>query len=136
MTTQPADRGPDSDWATAGVMFAAVLMILTGVLQILQGIAAIADDDLFLIGSDYAYDINVAAWGWIHLVIGAVVFAAGVALLRGALWAGMLGIAMAVIAAVANFFFLPYYPFWAIVLIAMNVWIIWALTRPGALAGT
>ncbi len=136
MTTLPADRGPDSDWATAGVLFAAVLLILNGVFQILQGIAAIARDDLFTLGTDYAYDIDVTAWGWVHLIIGIVVFFAGVALFRGALWAGMVGIAVACISAVANFFFVPYYPFWAIVLIAIDVWIIWSLTRPGALART
>jgi hypothetical protein len=39
---------------------------------------------------------------------------------------------LAILTAIENFFFIPYYPFWSILVIALCVWVIWALTRPGA----
>jgi len=65
--------------------------------------------------------------GWTHLILGAVVFAAGVCLLLGMTCARVVGIVLAVISGIANFLFLPYYPLWAIVVIAIDVFIIWAL---------
>ena len=85
---------------------------------------------------DYTFDLDTSAWGWIHLIVGAVVFMAGLSLLAGAVWAQVVAITLAVISAVTNFFFIPYYPFWSIVIIALNVWVIWALTRPGLRTGT
>ena len=55
----------------------------------------------------------------------------GYFLYAGAAWAVVTGIVLAGLSAIANFFFIPYYPFWSIVLIALDVWVIWALTRPG-----
>jgi hypothetical protein len=43
-----------------------------------------------------------------------------------------MAIVLASLSAVANFFFIPYYPAWSILLIALNIWVIWSLTRPGA----
>jgi hypothetical protein len=60
-----------------------------------------------------------------------IVLLAGIALLGGALWARIVGIAMAALIAIANFLWLPYYPVWAIVLIALNVVVIWALAAHG-----
>ncbi len=53
-------------------------------------------------------------------------------LFAGKTWAALVAMFLAVMSAVANFFFIPYYPFWAIVIIALDMWVIWALTRPGA----
>ena len=55
---------------------------------------------------------------------------AGFALFAGATWARVVGIVLAVLVAVANFFPIPYYPFWSILIIALAVWVMWALTRP------
>ena len=111
--------------------FAAVLMMLSGAFEILQGLSAIIRKHLYVVNSDYIYKINVTGWGWIHLILGVIVLLAGIALLGGALWARIIGIAMAVLIAVANFLWLPYYPVWAIVIIALNVVIIWALAAHG-----
>ena len=77
----------------------------------------------------------MTAWGWIHLILGIVVTLAGMSLFAGRAWAAVLAICLAVISAVANFFFIPYYPFWAIVIIALDMWVIWSLTRPGVIDG-
>lgn len=111
--------------------FAAIMMMLTGVVEILQGLSAIIRKHLYVVNSDYIYKISVTGWGWIHLILGVIVLLAGIALLGGALWARIIGIGLAALVAIANFLWLPYYPVWAIVLIALNVVIIWALAAHG-----
>jgi hypothetical protein len=111
--------------------FAAILMMLSGGFEILQGLSAIIRKHLYVVNSDYIYKISVTGWGWIHLILGVIVLLAGIALLGGALWARIVGIALAGLIAIANFLWLPYYPVWAIVLIALNVVIIWALAAHG-----
>ena len=106
-------------------------MMLSGALEILQGLSAIIREHLYVVNKDYIYKINVTGWGWIHLVLGIVVLLAGIALLGGALWARIIGIALAALIAIGNFLWLPYYPVWAIVLIALNVLVIWALAAHG-----
>ena len=122
-----------SGWVTGGVAFAAVMMILIGVFQALAGIAAIANDEFFVVGQNYAFDLDVTAWGWIHLLLGVLVLLAGIYLFAGRVWAGIVALTLAVLSAVANFFFIPYYPWWSLLVIALNVWVIWALTRPDVL---
>jgi hypothetical protein len=129
------ERPPVSGWAIGGVTFAASMLGLVGIFQILAGLAAIIDDDFFVVGRNYSFDIDTSAWGWIHLIIGILLLATCIGLIGGKLWAGMTAIFLAVLSAVANFFFIPYYPFWSLLIIALDVWIIWSLTRPGAIQG-
>ncbi len=111
--------------------FAAVMMMLTGGFEILQGLSAIIKKHFYVVGSDYVYKINVTTWGWIHLILGVIVLLAGIALLRGAVWARIVGITVAILIALANFLWLPYYPVWAIVIIAVSVLVVWALAAHG-----
>ena len=111
--------------------FAAIMMMLSGGFEILQGLSAIIRKHLYVVNSDYIYKINVAGWGWIHLILGVIVLLAGIALLGGSLWARIVGIVLAALIALANFLWLPYYPVWAIVIIAVNVVVIWALAAHG-----
>ncbi|MEY9844771.1 hypothetical protein [Streptacidiphilus sp. MAP5-3] len=113
--------------ATGWTFFAAVMMIIGGVLAIFEGISAIAKDDLVIVTRNYAYKMNTAGWGWIHLILGVLIVVAGVALFGGAMWARVVGIGLAGLGMIANFLWLPYYPFWAIVLIAVDIFVIWAL---------
>jgi hypothetical protein len=82
---------------------------------------------------DYTFDLDTSAWGWIHLLLGLLLLFTGLRLFGRQTWAGVTGIFLASLSAVANFFCIPYYPLWAILLIALDVWVIWALTRPGAI---
>ncbi|TJZ57127.1 hypothetical protein FCH28_06605 [Streptomyces piniterrae] len=108
-------------------LFAAVLMIFGGVMTFLEGISAIAKDDVFVTTRNYVFSYDLTGWGWIHLILGIVIFLAGIALLSNALWARMVGVVLAGLGAVANFLWIPHYPFWAITLVAINIFIIWAL---------
>jgi hypothetical protein len=129
----PTPAEPESGWAIGGIIFAGTMMILIGVFQIIAGLVAIIDDDFYVVGPNYTYDLDVSAWGWIHLIIGIVVVMGGFGLFARKPWAGVLAIGLAVLSAIANFFFIPYYPFWSILMIAIAVFVIWAITRPGAI---
>jgi hypothetical protein len=131
------DTGPEpagvSGWAMGGIVFAATVMILIGIFQAIAGLVAIIDDEFYVVAPNYTYDLDVTGWGWIHLILGIVVAIAGFALLAGRAWAGVVAIVLAVLSAVSNFFFIPYYPFWSLLMIALAVFVIWAVTRPDAL---
>ncbi len=122
-----------SGWAVGGITFAAVLMVLVGVFQAIAGVTAIVDDEFFVVTRNYTFEIDTTSWGWIHLTLGALVGLAGFGLMAGRAWAGAVAIVLAALSAISNFFFIPYYPFWSILMIALACWVIWAVTRPGAL---
>jgi len=122
-----------SGWAAGGITFAATMAVLVGTFQIMQGLVAVFNDDFYLVTRNYTFDLDVSAWGWIHVLIGVVMLVVAFGLYAGALWAVIGGLAVAMLSALSNFFFIPYYPIWSLLLIAINVWIIWSLTRPGAI---
>jgi hypothetical protein len=116
-----------SGWVVGGVVFAAVMMIMAGIFQGLAGLIAIVNNEFFVGTRDYLFKFDVTTWGWIHLILGIVIGLAGFSLLSGALWARAVGITLAVLSAIANFLFIPYYPFWSLLIIALDVFVIWAL---------
>jgi hypothetical protein len=121
------NRSSRAAWATGGLLFAAALMILNGLLQVFQGIALIANDQIFVTTGNYVYKFDTTAWGWIHLILGIIVAVVGYLVLTGMTWARWVGIVLVTLQAIANFFYLPYYPLWGIVIIAIDVFVIWAL---------
>ena len=121
-----------SGWVIGGVTFASTIMILVGIFEAFQGLAAIINDEFFVLTQNYAFDLDTSAWGWIHLLLGIVIVLAGFALWQRKTWASIVAIFLAMLSAIANFFFIPYYPFWSILMIALAIWVIWAITRPGA----
>jgi hypothetical protein len=122
-----------SGWATGGIVFGATVLIIIGTFHAIAGLVAVIDDEFYVVGRQYTFELDTTAWGWIHMLLGALVATCGWALLARRTWAGVMAIFLASLSAVANFFFIPYYPVWAIVLIALDVWVIWAITRPGAI---
>ena len=116
-------------WVGGGYVFAGVIMIMVGVFQAIAGLAALFEDEFFVVTSDYIFKVNTTAWGWIHLILGLLVVFAGYALFAAKTWARVIGVTLATLSAIANFIFIPYYPFWAILIISLDVWVIWALTR-------
>jgi hypothetical protein len=109
---------------------AAVLMIFGGIMAIFEGVAAIAKDAVFVTTPNYTFQFSLTSWGFIHIILGALVAVAGLALFSGILWARVVGVVLAGLSMLANFMWLPYAPVWAIVLIAVDAFIIWALCAP------
>lgn len=120
-----------SGWAVGLTLFAAVIMMIVGVFHAFYGMTGILKDAFFNHPQNQLLDINVSAWGWIHLIVGIVVFVAGYSLLSGAVWARTVGVILASVSAIANFVAIPYYPFWAIVMLTLDIFVIWALTVHG-----
>lgn len=122
-------------WAAGGSLFAGVLMLVTGIMDIFQGIAGIAEDDVYTRVGDYVFKFNLTTWGWIHLVLGIVVAIAGYGILKGAEWGRVAGIALASLNVLAHFLFLPYQPWWALFSMAVSVFVIWALATDEGYGG-
>jgi hypothetical protein len=118
-------------WAAGVIRFAAVMMMLGGTLQALTGLDALFESESYETTSNYLSGFDVTAWGWIHLIAGVVVAVAGFAVLSRATWARVVGIIVAVVSAIANFAFIPYYPLWSLLIIAFDVLAIWALAAYG-----
>ncbi|GHH43554.1 hypothetical protein GCM10018773_29850 [Streptomyces candidus] len=108
-------------------MFAGVLLLVDGILDIIKGIVGIAEDDVYSRLGNYVFKFDVTAWGWIHLVLGIVLALVGAGILKNALWARTTGVMLASLSIVINFLWLPYVPVWALVSIGIGVFVIWAL---------
>ncbi|MET7736836.1 hypothetical protein ABZT02_36735 [Streptomyces sp. NPDC005402] len=115
------------EWATGLTAFAAVMLFLVGLLDIFRGIMAIAEDDIFVTTRNYVFEFDLTSWGWIHLALGAVAVIVAIGLLRTAMWARVVGVAIAGLVIIANFLSLPYYPVWSVIMLTMSGFIIWAL---------
>lgn len=125
--------------AQGGTIVAAALLVLVGLWQALLGLAALGAAGFFITDPSYSYRFSAAAWGWIHLLLGAVLVVVGLALFTGALWARVAGVVLALLVALAHFMFLPYYPIGSLVVILGSFLVIWSLanapTRPSPPGG-
>ncbi|WP_336087917.1 DUF7144 family membrane protein [Nocardia sp. SSK8] len=126
MTTQ--NQHPVRDGIAAGTSIGAgILLAVGGVLQIFQGIAAVAKDDLIVVGPEYSYQFDLTAWGWWHIVIGAIAVLVAIGLLAGQTWGRISAMVIAALSIIANFLWLPYYPWWSILIIVIDIVVIWAV---------
>ena len=114
--------------AAGATIGTAALLGIVGVLAVLQGLAAILRGPTFVIGFEYVYEIDANGWGWIHLILGAAAVAVAVGLFTAKTWAGVAAIVIAGLSIIVNFMWLPYYPWWSIILIALDVFIIWSIS--------
>ena len=122
---------PRSGMAVGFTIFAAVMLMMIGIFHFIAGLVAIFENEFFVVAPNYVFEFDVTTWGWIHLIGGIVVMFAGFSLFNGAVWARSIGVLAAVISGVANFMWLPYYPVWSSLMIAVDVIVIWALTVHG-----
>lgn len=120
-----------SGWAIGWITFAAFMMIIIGSFHVIAGLVALVDDNFYVVGREYIFKFDTTTWGWIHLLAGIVVALAGIGLFSGAIWARTVGVIMALVSAILAFAWLPYYPVWGIIILAMAVSVIWALTAHG-----
>jgi hypothetical protein len=118
--------------AAAGwTMFAGIMMILIGVFHAIAGLSGVLKDNFYAVLPNYVLKFDVTTWGWIHLVGGIVIVLAGFGLFSGAVWARTVGVILASVSALVSFAWIPLYPIWSLVLIAIDVTVIWALTVHG-----
>ncbi|MBU5423837.1 hypothetical protein KQI48_14290 [Cellulomonas hominis] len=120
-----------SSLAVGLTVFAGTIMIMIGVMHVFQGLVALVNDTFYVAGEEWVFQFDVTTWGWVHLILGALVALAGFFVFSGAVWARTIGVIVAVVSGVATFAWLPYYPLWGLVVIALDVFVIWALTAHG-----
>lgn len=113
------------------VAFAGVLTTVLGVFQALAGIVALFKNEVYVVGPENLWILDYTTWGWVHLVWGLFLVLAGGAILSGKTWGRVVGVLLAGVSAIVNFAFIPVYPFWSIIIIAMCVFVIFALTVHG-----
>ncbi|MCE3550608.1 hypothetical protein LWC33_03960 [Pseudonocardia sp. RS11V-5] len=132
-TTHPPTTGTTRStaaaWSTGFAMFAGAVLIVVGICQALSGISALFRDQVYVATPNYIYSFDVTTWGWVHLILGVALALTGLGVIQGQTWARVVGIVLAALSIIANFMFIPHYPIWSIVIIALDVAVIWALVR-------
>lgn len=118
--------------ARGGSPLAASLMILLGLFHFLSGVAALARDNFYNVGGNYPYQVDNDAWGWIHVIGGVLVAISGLTLFGRSAAARWIAIVLASVSLIINFFFLPYFPLWALLMIPLAIFAIWATVRDGS----
>jgi hypothetical protein len=127
-TARPAERlTPWVGW----IVFAGLVMIAGGVLNMIQGLVALLDEGYYAARSDLLIDMSYQVWGWTLLLFGAFVAAAGYALLSGRMWARWVAVVLLAFDALLNFAFVAGYPFWSVIAIVLDVIVIYALVVHG-----
>ena len=114
------------------VWFAGALLLMTGVFQAIEGLAALFKDEVYVVRSrSLVVDVDYTVWGWTHLLIGILLVLVGVAVVLGQRWAQVTAIVLAVLSAIVVFAFVQAYPFWSLLVIALDVLVIYALAAHG-----
>jgi hypothetical protein len=116
---------------TGWVVFAGVMMIIGGCLNLLYGIVAAVNDEWVVFTNRANVYLDVSQWGWVHIILGTIVLLAGFGVFSGNILARTVGVIVASISLMVNFFFIPVYPFWALTVITIDALVIWALTAHG-----
>jgi hypothetical protein len=123
---------PVSSWI-GWIAFAAVCMVVLGAFHVMQGLVALLGGDQLLTGRpEPLLDLDRTSWGWVHLIAGGVVLVAGLCVFAGQKWARAVGVLIAAVSAVLNFGFLGDDPFRSLVMIALDVVVVLALTVHGS----
>ena len=122
--------GP-SGWV-GWITFAGTMMMIIGALHAVQGLVAVFNDEYYLVGKNgLTVHLDYTQWGWTQIIAGLVVIGAGLGLFAGQMWARVVGVVLASISILLNFAFIASYPFWSAIVIAMDVFVIMALTVHG-----
>jgi hypothetical protein len=128
----------EAEHATTGwvgwVGFAGVMMILEGIFQAISGLVGIFNTAFFAVSNTsnqllVIHDIHT--WGWVNLIMGFIVMAAGFSLFSGATWARVLAVLLAMVAAISNLVSISLYPVWSIIAITISILVIYAVVVHG-----
>jgi isoprenylcysteine carboxyl methyltransferase (ICMT) family protein YpbQ len=114
------------------VYFASLMMVLAGGMQIIAGLTAIFNKGFYLVTQQSLIAFNFTTWGWINLILGIVIFCAGLALMSGAMWARVVGSILAIMSALSNLAFLNAYPLWSLIALIVDGFVIYALAVHGS----
>lgn len=131
MEASSYDRPVGRTGWTGWIAFAGIMMVIGGSLNALYGLVATVNDDWAVWTNRSVVLLDISEWGWVHLVLGIVVLLAGIGVFSGNILARTIGVIVAGISMIVNFFFIPVYPLWALTIIVLDALVIWALTAHG-----
>jgi hypothetical protein len=127
----PGNASGISAWV-GWIVFGAIILVLLGVFQVIQGLVALFRHDFYLVApSRLVLAVDYSSWGWAHLVLGVLAVAIGVGMLSGNPVARVAGVVLAALSAVVNLAFLAAYPIWSVLVIALDVVVIYAIVVHG-----
>ena len=130
MPTLTSDQ--ESAWAS-WVVFGGTMLVILGGFHIIEGLVAVFRDEVFVVGQrGLVVNVDYTAWGWIHILGGGFMILIGACLIAGQMWARIFAVIIAGLSAFANIAFLPAYPVWSAIMIALDVIIIWAVIVHGS----
>lgn len=113
------------------VYFAGFLMVINSIFQMIAGFTAIVKDELFVLGIDKVWLVDVTTWGWLHLLLGVILLTAGLSLLAGKMWGRTVGVLLSGLAVIVNFAFIPVYPIWSVLMVVVSGLVLYALIAHG-----
>ena len=122
---------PATGWV-GWIFLAAVVMVVAGVLNAIQGLAALFRDEAYWVtlgGSVITF--NITTWGWIHLIFGVLLVLFGALLMTGSTFARVVGIVLVSLNLIAQFSWATLYPFWSLILITVDILVLYALIIHG-----
>jgi hypothetical protein len=129
--TSADDTGQLTGWI-GWVLFAAVIMVVGGVVNIIEGLVALFRDDYYQVrSSGLVVNVDYTAWGWTLLAIGAALVLVGFGVATGQTWARVTGVVLACVNAVVNLGFIAAYPVWVVLAMSLDVIVIYALIVHG-----
>jgi hypothetical protein len=113
------------------VLFASILLFVLGCFNMIQGVAAIANSHVFTAHAHYVF-ANLQTWGWVTAILGALQFVAAAGVLAASQLFRWFAVAVIGINAIDQMFFIPAYPFWALIIIAVDVVALYGLCAYGS----
>ena len=129
--TMRRDRGARQGEGYWMIVFAVALLVTVGFFNLIDGIAAIANSHVFIANAHYVVG-DLRAWGWVVLILGALQVIAAVAVLAGSQAARWFAVVVIGLNAIGQMLFIPAYPFWSLLIIAVDVVALWGLCAYGS----
>jgi hypothetical protein len=125
------DRGARQGEGYWMIVFAVALLVTVGFFNLIDGIAAIANSHVFIANAHYVVG-DLRAWGWVVLILGVLQVIAAVAILAGSQAARWFAVVVIGLNAIGQMLFIPAYPFWSLLIIAVDVVALWGLCAYGS----
>jgi hypothetical protein len=124
------DQGAFEDRGGGWILFAGIMLMLVGILNVIWGIAAIADSSFFINDTKYIIS-NLNTWGWVTVILGAVQLLAAFSIWNGNQFGRWIGIAVAGLSSISALMSIPAYPFWSLAIFAVDILVIYGLVAYG-----
>ena len=125
--SEPIERTGWVGW----IFFAGFMMLLAGSLNAIYGLIALFNDEWVVWGTRGSVWLDITQWGWVHVIVGAIVILAGIGVMLGNLAARIVAVIVVGISLIVNFAAIPVYPVWSLVVIAIVLLVLWALIVHG-----